>query len=200
MLLSKNNQLRSEDVLWKQSSINSSGLKAFFPKEVVADFAGGRITSDAGGLLLRELDERYRLAENVARCLHDPRDSHKVKHDLLTLVRQRLFAIAQGYEDNNDAATLAKAPVFKIMAGKAPESGPIWPPSRRCHGLRTGSPLRTCAASPTGCWSFTSRPIPAPGRSCPGHGLHRRSHPREAATQLLPWLLRRAHVSSAPCF
>ena len=56
------------------------------------------------------------------RCLHDPRESHKVKHDLLTLVRQRLFAIAQGYEDNNDAATLAKDPAFKIMAGKAPES------------------------------------------------------------------------------
>jgi hypothetical protein len=63
-----------------------------------------------------------RLAENAARCLHDPRDSHKVKHDLLTLVRQRRFAIAQGYEDNNDTATLAKDPAFKIMAGKAPEN------------------------------------------------------------------------------
>jgi hypothetical protein len=97
-------------------------FESLFSKEVVADFAGGRITSDAGGLLLRELDQRYRIAENAARCLHDPRDGHKVKHDLLTLVRQRLFAIAQGYEDNNDAATLAKDPAFKIMAGKAPES------------------------------------------------------------------------------
>jgi len=99
-------------------------FESLFSKEVVADFAGGRITSDAGGLLLRELDQRYRIAENAARCLHDPRDGHKVKHDLLTLVRQRLFAIAQGYEDNNDAATLAKDPAFKIMAGKAPESAP----------------------------------------------------------------------------
>jgi len=97
-------------------------FESLFSKEVVADFAGGRITSDAGGLLLRELDQRYRIAENAARCLHDPRDGHKVQHDLLTLVRQRLFAIAQGYEDNNDAATLAKDPAFKIMAGKAPES------------------------------------------------------------------------------
>lgn len=97
-------------------------FESLFGKEVVADFTGGRITSDAGGLLLRELDQRYRLAENAARCLHDPREGHKVKHDLLTLVRQRLFAIAQGYEDNNDAATLAKDPAFKIMAGKAPES------------------------------------------------------------------------------
>ena len=97
-------------------------FESLFSKEVIADFEGGRITSDAGGLLLRELDQRYRIAEKAARCLHDPRDSHKIKHDLLTLVRQRLFAIAQGYEDNNDAATLAKDPAFKIMAGKAPES------------------------------------------------------------------------------
>jgi hypothetical protein len=124
MLLSQNNQLRSQDVLWKQSAVISSGLKAFFYKAVVADFAGGRITSDAGGLLFRELDQRYRLAENVARCLHESRDSHKVNHDLLTLVRQRRFAMAQGYEDNNAAATLAQDPGFKIMAGKAPESGP----------------------------------------------------------------------------
>ena len=91
-------------------------------KDVIADFAGGRITSDAGGLLLREVDQRYRLAEKAARCLRDSRVAHKVKHDLLTLVRQRLFAIAQGYEDNNDAATLARDPAFKIMAGKAPDS------------------------------------------------------------------------------
>jgi hypothetical protein len=45
-----------------------------------------------------------------------------VKHHLLTLVRQRLFAIAQGYEDNNDVAALARDPAFKIMASKAPES------------------------------------------------------------------------------
>jgi hypothetical protein len=98
-------------------------FESLFSKEVIADFEGGRITSDAGGLLLRELDQRYRIAEHAARCLHDPRDSHKVKHDLLTLVRQRLFAIALGYEDNNDATWLARDPAIKIMAGRAPEGG-----------------------------------------------------------------------------
>ena len=101
---------------------NQLTFGSLFSKEIIADFEGGRITSDAGGLLLRELDQRYRLAEKAARCLHDPREARKVKHDLLTLVRQRLFAIAQGYEDNNDAAALARDPAFKIMAGKAPES------------------------------------------------------------------------------
>jgi hypothetical protein len=47
-------------------------FESLFSKEVIADFAGGRITSDAGGLLLRELDQRYRLAENAAQCLYDP--------------------------------------------------------------------------------------------------------------------------------
>jgi hypothetical protein len=97
-------------------------FETLFHKEVIADFAGGRITSNAGGLLLRELDQRYRIAEKAASCFRDPRDSGKIKHDLLTLVRQRLFAIALGYEDNNDAAWLSKDPALKIMAGKAPES------------------------------------------------------------------------------
>jgi hypothetical protein len=97
-------------------------FESLFHKEVIADFAGGRITSNAGGLVLRELDQRYRVAEKAASCLRDPRDSGKIKHDLLTLVRQRLFAIALGYEDNNDAAWLSKDPALKIMAGRAPES------------------------------------------------------------------------------
>jgi hypothetical protein len=99
-------------------------FESLFSKEVIADLEGGQITTDAGGLVLREVDQRYRIAEKAAACLHDFRAPGKVKHDLLTLIRQRLFAIALGYEDNNDAATLAKDPAFKIMAGRAPESAP----------------------------------------------------------------------------
>lgn len=93
----------------------------------------------------RELDQRYRLTDKAARCLHDPRDSHKAKHDLLTLVRQRLFAIAQGYEDKNDAATLARDPAFTIMAGKAPESAAdlaSQPTFSRFENLVTAKDLR----------------------------------------------------------
>ena len=60
----------------------------------MADFEGGRITSDGAGLVLK-LNHRYRLTDKAARRLHDPRDSRQVKHDLLTLVRQRLFAFPQ---------------------------------------------------------------------------------------------------------
>ncbi|MBW1953822.1 MAG: transposase, partial [Deltaproteobacteria bacterium] len=113
---------------------NQLTFKSLFHKEVIADFKGGRITSDAGGLLLRELDRRYRLlllreldrryrlTEKATACLRDPRQASKVRHDLLSLVRQRLLAIALGYEDNNDAATLARDPALKIMVGRAPES------------------------------------------------------------------------------
>jgi hypothetical protein len=101
---------------------NQLRFESLFSKEVIADLEGGQITTDAGGLVLREVDQRYRITEKVAACLYDHRHSGKVKHDLLTLIRQRLFAIAQGYEDNNDAATLAKDPAFKIMAGRTPES------------------------------------------------------------------------------
>ena len=124
-------------------------FESLFSKEVIADLEGGQITSDAGGLLLRELDQRYRLAEQAAACLHDPRDTGKVRHDLLTLVRQRLFAIALGYEDNNDAAWLSKDPALKIMAGRAPESGDHLASQPRSPGLRTGPPPRTCSGSPT---------------------------------------------------
>ena len=106
------------ETVWHKQLIFDS----VFSKEVIADFEDGRIPLDAGGLLLRDLDHRYRLTDKAARCLHDPLDSRKVKHDLLPLVRQRLFALAQGYEDNNNAATLARDPALKIMASKAPES------------------------------------------------------------------------------
>jgi hypothetical protein len=74
-------------------------------------FEGGRIISNAGGQLLRELDYRYRLTN---KAVHN---SRKLKHDLLTLVRQRLFAIPPAYEDNNDAATLARELVPIIIFG-----------------------------------------------------------------------------------
>ena len=53
-------------------------FESLFSKKVIADFEGGRITSDAGGLLPRELDKRYRLTEKAVRWLHDPRDTHNV--------------------------------------------------------------------------------------------------------------------------
>jgi hypothetical protein len=101
---------------------NQLHFGSLLSKEIVADFSGGRITSDGGGLLLREVDQRYGWSEQLSGCLHDSRDPDRVRHDLPILLRQRLFAIALGYEDANDAAFLARDPALKTMAGRLPES------------------------------------------------------------------------------
>jgi hypothetical protein len=94
-----------------------------FSKEIIVDFEGGRITSDGGGLLLREIDQRFHLSERLAGCLHDYRTPERITHHLETLLRQRLFAISLGYQDANDAASLAGDPALKTMAERLPESG-----------------------------------------------------------------------------
>jgi len=101
---------------------NQLGFKSFLGKKVMVDFRGGRISSDGGGLILREIDERYGLSKEIARCLSDPRDASRVIHDLHTLFRQRIFSIGLGYEDTNDADTLRSDPLLKLISGRLPES------------------------------------------------------------------------------
>ena len=71
-------------------------------RRVEADFSGGDITSDGGLLLLRQADRRLGLLEAVNARLPDPRDGRYVQHDQLALLRQRVYALCQGYEDLND--------------------------------------------------------------------------------------------------
>jgi hypothetical protein len=97
-------------------------FESIFGKKVIADFHGGQITSDAGCLLLREIDKRHGIAESLANTLHDPRRPDRIRHDICTMLKQRLFAIANGYEDNNDAAFLRKDPAMKIATDKLPDS------------------------------------------------------------------------------
>lgn len=85
---------------------------------VVADFSGGLITSDAGLLLLRELDQRLGWSKAAATELLDARDQDKVRHDMLTLLRQRLYALAAGYEDGNDHNRLRSDPALKLVCDR----------------------------------------------------------------------------------
>ena len=85
---------------------------------VVADFKGGLISSDAGLLPLRELDDRLGWTAAVAACLSDPRDPGKTRHDLPTLLRQRLFTLIAGYEDTNDHTRLKHDPILKTIADR----------------------------------------------------------------------------------
>jgi hypothetical protein len=99
----------------------SAELFEFAPVEgrrVVAGFDGGAITTDAGALLLGQADRAIRLIERFAACFHDARMAELVEHQVSTLVLQRVFGIALGYEDLNDHDELRCDPVLAVLAGK----------------------------------------------------------------------------------
>lgn len=75
-------------------------------RQVQVDFTGGNVTSDAGVLLLREVDRMMGLTHKVAPLLEDSRQSGKVRHEALTMLQQRVYALAAGWEDLNDFDTL----------------------------------------------------------------------------------------------
>lgn len=87
-------------------------------RRVVAAFDGGRVTSDAGALLLKRTDEAIELIDRVADCFSDTRKQWLVEHSVRTLVGQRLFGLALGYEDLNDHDELRKDPLFGVLVGK----------------------------------------------------------------------------------
>lgn len=87
-------------------------------KQIAADFHGGTITSDAGALLLREADKNLGLTDALNCVIPDPRDPRYTTHDQITLLRQRIFALAMGYEDVNDQQTLRDDPLMQVVTGR----------------------------------------------------------------------------------
>lgn len=85
---------------------------------VQADFTGGDITSDGGAVLLREMDRRLQLTDDIARSLSDNRRKKQIRHDHASLLRQRVYAICLGYEDLNDHETLRTDPLIQTALGK----------------------------------------------------------------------------------
>jgi Transposase DDE domain group 1 len=101
-----------------ECSLSLFEFEAVGRRSVVAQFDGGTITSNAGALLLRQVDRGLGLIRRFARCFTDRRDLRYVEHSVETLVGQRVFGLALGYEDLNDHDELRKDPVFAVMAGK----------------------------------------------------------------------------------
>ena len=121
-------------------------------RSVVGAFDGGVISSDAGALLLGAADKAIGLSRRFAACFSDGRDASSIEHTKETLVGQRVFGIALGYEDLNDHDTLRHDPIMGVLAGKlkakrrrcapvagkstlnrlehAPQEGPAFAPSR----------------------------------------------------------------------
>jgi hypothetical protein len=103
-----------------QVSFDVQGL----PQPIVARFDQAHASSDGGAVLLKALDDRLGLTRRLAASLTDRRQPGKVQHELIELVRQRVYGIGCGYEDCNDAARLAEDPIHKLLLERDPLAGP----------------------------------------------------------------------------
>ena len=92
-------------------------------REVVAEFDGGCITSDAGAILLREVEQRTGIIRRFAGCFVDHRDPELIEHSVYELLCQRVGALALGYEDLIDHDTLRHDPLLALLVGKADPTG-----------------------------------------------------------------------------
>src|SRR2546425_5341456 len=93
-------------------------------KPLVAAFDQSHASSDGGAILLKGIDTRWGLTRRLAACLEDDRQPGKVRHQTLELLRQRLFGLACGYADCNDAARLADDAIHKLLVDRDPIAGP----------------------------------------------------------------------------
>ena len=113
------------------AAIQFTGVKR---RQVVANFDGGRLTSDAGVVLLREVDRRIGLLDAINHCLPDPRDPRRIVHEQREMLAQRIFSVALGYEDLNDQQTMRDDPALQVAAGKeADPDGPLASPPTLCR-------------------------------------------------------------------
>jgi hypothetical protein len=94
-----------------------------FSREVIARFDGGQITSDAGGLLLREVARRTGIVARFAACFTDHRSADRIEHSVAELVAQRVYGLALGYEDLNDHDQLRADSILAVLAGKRDPEG-----------------------------------------------------------------------------
>ncbi len=98
-----------------------TGFGFRFQPKLTLDFEGGEITSEAGLLLLREFDQRLGLTTGLKELLVDQRDVRYIEHSALALLRQRIYQIAAGYEDTNDATFLRRDPTLRAVVSRRGE-------------------------------------------------------------------------------
>ena len=138
-------------------------LPAVCRKKVSASFDGGAISSDGGLLLLREADRRLGLTRMLASCVEDRRDPSRISHAVEEMLLFRMMAIACGHEDADDCDALRDDPLFKLAAGRLPESGaPLCsqPTMSRFENMpnKTGAARMTAMMVDLFCKSFAKQP------------------------------------------
>ena len=103
-------------------------------KNIQADFRGGQLTSDGGALLLRETDRSLGLIDALNACIFDPRNPFVTVHSQRTLLAQRIFGIALGYEDLNDHQSLREDPLFQVLSERGVRADlPLASPPTLCR-------------------------------------------------------------------
>src|SRR3954469_13807032 len=154
------------------------------PRQVLADFDGGDISSDGGALLLRETERLTGIVRQFAACFSDHRDPGLIEHPVEHLLAQRIYGLALGYEDLNDHDDLRRDPLLAAVVGKDDPTGKARPRQRRRgkprHGSEAWQSPRPAEAPPT---------APNCPRSAPTSGAGTRRSPAAPAT---------SSVSSSP--
>ena len=90
---------------------------------VVGEFDGGKISSDSGGVLLREVEQRTHILKRLAGCFSDYRDAEQIEHSLETLIKQRVIGLTLGYEDLIDHDRLRQDPLLAVLSDVADPMG-----------------------------------------------------------------------------
>jgi len=116
-------------------------------KSIQADFRGGRLTSDGGALLLREVDRSLGLIDAINACIRDPRNPFCTVHSQRTLLAQRIFGIVLGYEDLNDHQGLREDPLFQVLSERGGRTC-RWRRRRPCAVWKTVWIAKPWARSP----------------------------------------------------
>jgi DDE family transposase len=126
-----------------QSSTHACGFPTRSGPPLLATFDGGRLTSDGGLPWLAEADAALGLCETLAACIPEWRQG-PVRHSLTTLVRQRVFQIACGYEDQDDADILRRDPLLKLVCGRLPDTDADLASQPTLSRLENAADQRTC--------------------------------------------------------
>ena len=113
----------SATAVMDNDSVLPIDLPSVCRKKLSMGFDGGQLSSDAGLLLLRDVEKKLGLSRRLSGCMKDRRDRDRIQHPVDEMVKLRMFAIAAGYEDADDCDWLRHDPVFKMAVGRLPESG-----------------------------------------------------------------------------
>jgi hypothetical protein len=97
----------------------------FGRRDIVGQFDGGKISSDGGGILLREVEQRTHILRRLSRCFVDHRNPKLIEHSLESLIKQRVMGIALGYEDLNDHDALRDDPLLTVLSDKTGRAGTV---------------------------------------------------------------------------